>query len=196
MPLNPDYKTLCNTVYEAEGILLSKELTEEKAINSVEVIALEIELIRKTLENLTLNGNSFFQSKEVEPPTTIAYVDTDPDRKNNLSLEYDPEQFNHAIKCQSRLDQANRFYTRKGRSPSADRSRSRDRSRSQLRNSRECDQSGNEENINPPFRDRSSRDIECYYCHSLGHRVKKCLLFRDDRRDDKIFCDQFNRSHN
>ena len=169
--LNPDYKILCNTVYESEGILLSQDLTERNPVRTVEDIALEIEVIRKKLENLNLNCNGNSQDKDIETASAIAHVDIVAD-------------LNQTTKSKTRQDQTARFYARKGRSPSApiNSDRSRDRSRSRNRNSRERSQSEDEEDVDTRFQYRSSRAIECYYCFLLGHRFKKCPIFRNDQQ--------------
>lgn len=35
MSIKPDYKTLCDKVYETEGVIMNREVTEGNAVNAV-----------------------------------------------------------------------------------------------------------------------------------------------------------------
>lgn len=53
MPPNPSYEKLCDTVYDAEGVIMAKELAEEHAVNAIIEHNCEIERVRRNFDNMT-----------------------------------------------------------------------------------------------------------------------------------------------
>ena len=67
MPIKPDYKTLCDKVYETEGVMMNREFTEGNAVNAVRNSNSDLDFTKENCQN----KSSVF-SNHLEGKTTMA----------------------------------------------------------------------------------------------------------------------------